>query len=473
MPHVRVRFVALACLFIFGSSAFAQSHPAVPAFSSRPGAAYTLYLDFAGFTFTGNWGGVAADVPGTTPAYTLDGDATSFTATELANIKNAWSRTAEKFIGFNINVTTVDPAVAAGQAATDFQRQAYYDATARVMHTVIGGNGSWKPGAGGWSYLSTAQNSYPTSGNGGAGLGWHTNWGFSALAPSHLPFLGEISAHENGHALRLSHQSDYSGTTLLVEYSAGTGGSGAGTVAPIMGNSYETQRGTWRTGSAHSNSTGLKIQQNDVLELLGNNGIGPLMDDGIGHVLASATPLPKLGNVIDSAAAKGFIVPASSTAPNPIGVNNYTTDFFSFSTSGGNVTINLLAGRSTITPGFADPGATLDGSLAILDASGNVLFNAATANLNETLNVNLPGGNYFIRVNSAGGRTITSPGAEPAQYFDMGSYFLTGFIAVPEPTTIALLSLAGFAAVAGVYRVRRRRRAMLDMECDQPAEPLA
>ena len=32
-----------------------ESHPAVPAYSSKPGAPYTIYLDFGGFAFTGNW----------------------------------------------------------------------------------------------------------------------------------------------------------------------------------------------------------------------------------------------------------------------------------------------------------------------------------------------------------------------------------------------------------------------------------
>jgi len=464
MRYPRTLPIAAACLFVV-TPVYAQTHPTAPAFSSRPGAIYTLYLDFSGFNFSGTWGGSSSPsgTPGNTPAYTIDGDATTFSATEQANIKNVWSRVAEKYSAFNINVTTVDPAVAAGQNGSDSQRQAYYESTARLMHTVIGGSGSWS-GGGGVSFLSTTQNSYnPSSQNGGAGAGFHTNWVFSAQAPGSLSFVGEASSHENGHGLKLNHQSDYNGSTLLQEYSSGTGGSGAGTIAPIMGNSYSTQRGTWRRGSSHAGSS--KIQQNDVLVLLSNSGIGGFVDDGIGHTLATATPLPLTGSAIDYDTAKGVIMPNSTTTPNPLGTGNYTTDFFSFSTVGGNVKINLRAGRSTITASVADPGATLDGSLFLLDDGGNVLFTSATSNLNESLDVNLAAGDYFIQVASAGGRTVASGGgAEAADYYDMGSYFLTGLIAVPEPTTLGLLALTGLGLVVGGRHYRRKRLALLDAD---------
>src|SRR4051812_19842594 len=45
---------------------------AVTAYDSRPGALYTLYLDFGGFAFNGLWGGQATQVPGVTPAYSID-----------------------------------------------------------------------------------------------------------------------------------------------------------------------------------------------------------------------------------------------------------------------------------------------------------------------------------------------------------------------------------------------------------------
>ena len=55
--------VAVVCLS--PASGRAQSS-AIPQLDSRPGAAYTLYLDFGGFSFTGNWNNNSADTPGVT-----------------------------------------------------------------------------------------------------------------------------------------------------------------------------------------------------------------------------------------------------------------------------------------------------------------------------------------------------------------------------------------------------------------------
>src|SRR4029077_17324318 len=108
-----------------------QAQLTVPAYNSRPGAAYTLYLNFSGFTFTGNWGGGSGPLPGVTPAYDFDGNAASFSAAELTSIQKIWAWHAESYAPFNINGTTVDPAAA---GSTDPQRQAFYDQTARMMH---------------------------------------------------------------------------------------------------------------------------------------------------------------------------------------------------------------------------------------------------------------------------------------------------------------------------------------------------
>src|SRR5689334_12001323 len=78
----------------------------VPQLSSRPGAAATLYLDFDGH-FESSWKSYSNV---TSPAYSRDSDPTSFSATELTSINEIWTRVAEDFAPFNINVTTVTPA---------------------------------------------------------------------------------------------------------------------------------------------------------------------------------------------------------------------------------------------------------------------------------------------------------------------------------------------------------------------------
>jgi len=120
---------------LVANSAFADN-PVTPAYSSSPGAAYTLYLDFSGFTFNGTWGNTGK-TPGTLSPFNTDGNATTFSTTELSSISKIWTRTAEKYAPFNINITTVDPAVAAGFSAADTLRQKYYDNTPLVMHSII------------------------------------------------------------------------------------------------------------------------------------------------------------------------------------------------------------------------------------------------------------------------------------------------------------------------------------------------
>ncbi len=73
--------------------------------------------------------------------------------------------------------------------------------------------------------------------------------------------------------------------------------------------------------------------------LAANPGLNGFINDGVGHTLATATPLPLAGTSIDPNAAKGVIVPASGSNPQPTGVDNYVADFWAFSTGTGLVSI--------------------------------------------------------------------------------------------------------------------------------------
>ena len=432
---VSARHFAAGVVLAAASAALAENHPTgVIAHNSKPGAAYTLYLDFAGFNFTGTWGSSGSS-PGALAAANSVADGGVFTAAQQAQMDNVWARAAEKYVGLNINVTTVDPAVAAGQAGTDAARQAYYDTQAKTMHTIvtstIGTTNAFVNGRGGVSYVGVTQNTYNPAGiNGGAGSGWHTNFDFTdqlanqgtgVLSSYSLKLIGECAGHENGHGLRLNHQSAYNGTTKTAEYS--DNGASA-TVSPIMGNSYNAARGVWRTGPNTSSSTTI---QNDIQNLLLNTGIGSYTDDNVGHSTAGATGLSfGAGNAIATTASGGYVSPVGS-APNAIGEGNYTTDFYKFFTTGGalNVTINESGQR--LNAGVADPGGMLDSTFRLLDANGNVVTSVSNASSQASaLSTTLAAGNYYLQVASAGGKTST--GTEAASYFDMGSYFLSGTV---------------------------------------------
>src|SRR5262249_32647842 len=124
-------------------SAVAATHPlsSIPALSSLPGAKATLYLNFLG-DFISTWGSYSNI---STPVYDQDGDATTFSDSELSSIQQIWNYVSEDYAPFNINVTTVQPS-------------SFADGVAERVD--IGGNGSWTGGTyGGISYISSFTNS--------------------------------------------------------------------------------------------------------------------------------------------------------------------------------------------------------------------------------------------------------------------------------------------------------------------------
>lgn len=429
----------------------ASNHPAVPSLSSNPGAPYTIYLDFAGFSFSGTWGGSSSSsTPGVTPAF--DNATTAFTAADLTNIRQMWARTAEKYSPFGVNVTTVDPAAA---GASDSARQAFYDQAAQLMHTVIGGTGSWS-GGGGVSYVgvaSTSTYSWDPTSNNGAGPGYHTNFVFSTTMGNDPHVIAEDASHENGHGLGLSHQSDYS-VSPFNEYSSNGGVTGPGSVAPIMGASYYAQRGVWRSGDSDQGGSG-PTPQNDPQVIFANANM-TVTNDGNGHTQVTATPLPLSGGSINYNLAKGVIVPADTANPNPIDPSSYTTDLFSFLSAGGPMNVTLYNSAERLTPGSPDPGGTLSSTLTLLDGGGNqvtqVSTNFSASSPNENITQTLPPGLFYLQVASTGGQTSTTESS--AQYYDMGDYFLTGYVPAPEPTSLLMTGLAVSALL-----IRRRRAA--------------
>jgi hypothetical protein len=334
----------------------------VPALNSFPSAAVKIYLDFTGAAGT-PWG--TYTVPAT-PAYDVDGNPSAFSATELANINQIWQRVAEKYSPFNVNVTTVDPGT-------------YGDKSA--LRVVIGGTGTWfAANTGGVSYVGAFYDSSTPN----------TSWVFPVnLANGDPKDVGEAAAHEAGHSFGLEHQSTYSGTTRTNEYNTGNG-----LAAPIMGNSYDSTRGLWWSGT----STSSRTIQNDLSVLSGNNdGFGYRADDH-GSTIATADALGVTGSSVSAA-----------------GVIEQTSDLdeFKFSTAGG---------TSTFSVNVAPYAAMLDAKLQVLNLSGAVLASADSANLGETLSVNLAAGNYVLVVASHGG------------YGDIGQYTVTG--TVPPPIVV-------------------------------------
>lgn len=467
------RLLACICVLLLTVSAtLAQRPTGIPQLESRPGAEFTIFLNPGGFDYTGLWADLP-DAPGFTPALGDVPQGGAFDASQQAAITTIWAEVASAYAGFNVNVTTIDPYDAQNDPTpTDFERQTFYDNTPGMMHTVLGTaqrdntsnmNGTWHGlDADGLSGLNV-------SGTIAAMGGDHTNWMFTEAqqGPGFIngDYIGSVAAHENGHALGLDHQGDYDGNFQNAEYSIGDQNAGDGSYVPIMGNASDRQRPAWRVGDVNKTTDPAgQTVINDVQSLLATNSALQLIDDGIGNSLASATPLPLIGGTIDvtSSDGKGVIVPESSSDPNPIGAENYTENWHSFYTDGiGAISLSLHNGLDLVTAGTADllgaelQAGTLRSTLTIVDSLGNdVGFGVEdTSTLFSTYSDTLGAGTYFAVVNSFGGHNQDSPDFNDAEYFDMGAYFLTGSgfdVAIPEPGTMVLLSLA-----SAVFAFRR------------------
>ena len=390
--------------------------PIAPAYSSLPGANATLFLDLDGITYPGTWGN---KTPGTVPAYDIDNNPGVFSSTELSNIRQIWSRVAETYSPFNINVTTVDP----GSLG---QRQ--------VTRIVIGGDNSWYGSAGGVAYVG---------GFAGTGTQNHTGWVFQKNVGS--PFnIASAASHEAGHTFGLSHQSEFGADgTFLSEYRRSTDG---GYTAPIMGVGYQGStanlpRNLWSNGPRAVGSNDQASQQLDLGVLAstsGNrspnggsyyNGFGFRADDHADS-FADASGFNFGNDAAGGLSASGIITQSTDR------------DFFKFSSTGGSVSIKADG---------AEFGQMLDILLEVYNSSQSLIGRVDPSvslsasqgfGLDATFNGILAAGEYFVDVTSHGG------------YGDIGQYTLnvTGAVAVPEPAALALIGLGGLSLL-------RRRRA--------------
>ncbi len=314
----------------------------LPALSSNPNATATLVLDFNGNTLA-SWGGRSNVV---TPVYDIDGDTSTFSDQELANIRDIWTRVSEDYAPFNINVTTVDPGVLTDKV---------------VAKIAIGGsNADWYgQSAGGVAYVGGF---YNASSN--VGFAFAKN-----LGNGNARYVAEAAAHEAGHLFGLQHQAQWNGTTLVAAYNQGTAD-----WAPIMGVGYYSAVTTWSNGATSTSSTSY---QDDMAILAGaNNGYG-YRTNSIGNS-SSAGSLGTTGTVNVS----GIIA------------QNADKQWWRFSTDGGTASFNV----NTI-----GTGANLDSVLEIRDSSGTVLYTAdSSSTLNSSLSVSLAAGTYYAVVRSTG-----------------------------------------------------------------------
>ena len=350
---------------------------------SKPGSHRVIYLDFNGGVLTGTaWNvGYASSI--NCPAYDTDGNASSFSNTELTAIQYMWQRVAEDYSIYDVDVTTEEPS--ANLITRSSSTDDYYGTRALIspISSAIGQSGGGVAYVGIFNRVDTTDYLKP-----------------ALIFPEHLGYLekaiAEACTHEVGHNLGLSHDGVVGGAT----YYDGNGPPLTDTPptdtgwAPIMGVGYYRNLTQWSKGEyPNANNT------EDDLAKMATYGLSYRPDDN-GDTTATATVLPS-GTQLSG----GGIITTRTDV-----------DVFRFSAASGPVTI-------TCNPAERGPDADL--MITLMNSAGTTL---TTANPSDYLyatisNYQLPAaGTYYLKVDGVGKGNLT---VGYSDYASIGAYSFT------------------------------------------------
>jgi PKD repeat protein len=350
---------------------------------SRPGAQRVIHLDFDGALVTSTaWNtGFGVSAIDAKP-YDLDGEPTTFSATERERIQTIWQRVAEDYAPFDVDVTTEEPLADAitrsGSSDLNFGTRVIVSRDWTKLTTS-------PCGCGGFAYVGAFDDTSDS---------YKPAWVFfDNLGSGNEKYVAEAISHEAGHNLGLSHD----GNASTAYYTGhGTGATGW---APIMGAGYYKELTQWSKGEY----SGANQPEDDLqrIQLFG----GPLRQDD--HADTSATPL-------DAAAGSGV---ASLSGRGVIGSRG-DVDVFSFYSGAGDISLN-------VTPGPRGP--NLDLAAALYDEVGKLL---ASSNPVDALGANialtgLPAGTYFLSIDGVGKGDLASGYSD---YASLGEYAIGGSV---------------------------------------------
>jgi hypothetical protein len=395
----------------------------VPALDSLPGARTTIFLDFDGHN-QDVWTRTDQDPD----QIYRNIQAQAFNISQ-AEIRRIWNAVAEDFAPFNVNVSTVEPpmtnnvlrVVISGGVTAQLETPDNNDSdTLPQLVTFSGKNFILDPTKTG--LMQTIFTGYASENSFFNGQP-NVVYVFGQMLQSRLGKSGEghtlnlaaivanTVSHEAGHSFGLVHHTGLDANGKPSVYDVGTN-----KMTPIMGEGLVGDRTLWSTYKLDSSDA----TSFDSMAFL-TNRLGPRQDDHPNSAW-SAKPL--------SFSPNGFLTYSART----YGVieNTADQDWFEFSTSGGDVSINLrtvefanLDAKLELYKVISTPGGPMAARVATVDPLTTSLMGPFSG-LGASYNANLAPGDYMIKVSSHG------------SYGDVGNYTLT----VTDSLSAALISPA-------------------------------
>lgn len=353
---------------------------------SKPGSSRILFLDFDGHVISGtawnqnNNGGL--DI--VAPPYDTDGNPGVFSDAERVRIQEIWSRVAEDYAPFDVDVTTE----LASEAQITRSTSTDLEFGTRVLISPIS---SYFGSYGGIAYVGV----YDSTGSN------HSYYQPALVFPENLgsgwpKYVAEAASHEAGHNLGLGHDG-----TSTVGYYQGHG-SGETGWAPIMGVGYYQNLSQWSRGE-YPGANNLE----DDFTVIRSNGLSFRADDH-GNSSAAATYLP---------AGTQLSVDGNLET-------NTDNDVFAFTTGAGAISVSVSPVKY---------GPNVDLLVELRDSAGTLVSSGnPVTTLGVTLAPTVSAGTYFLTVRGTG-KPANGTDYGYSNYGSVGFYFVRGTVVSTGP----------------------------------------